>query len=376
MDNARTTEASRLMMAFAASSGLTEGGAPQRYLWTDAHAVCNFLTLEAESGDNGFRHLAINLVDQVHNILGRHREDDDRSGWISGLEEADGREHPTAGGLRIGKPLPERRRDTPYDERAEWEQDGQYYHYLTKWMHALRQLGKASGDERYPAWARELALTAYSGFRARSGTPRLHWKMSIDLSYPLVHTSGQHDPLDGLITALTLRAEDQSNADRELDALITELAALCRGRRWETDDPLGIGGLLFDAGRLMQLKGETSDLDAVALLARLIEASAAGLAAFLRSPALQLPSSQRLAFRELGLSIGLHAVELMSSLERSDNHPLAQLDQLNAHTRLGDVIEHFWLNPTQRQTRAWEEHRDINTVMLATSLAPAGFLNL
>ena len=157
MDEARINTASHLMREFAASSGLTGGRAPRRYLWTDAHAVCNFLTLARETGDSDFRRLAIALADQVHQVLGRHRGDDDRTGWISGLNETAGQQHPTIGGLRIGKPFPERRLDEAYDERSEWEQDGQYYHYLTKWMHALLQLARATGERRYLIWAAELA---------------------------------------------------------------------------------------------------------------------------------------------------------------------------------------------------------------------------
>ena len=93
--------ASALMHAFAQRTGLIGNAPPKRYLWTDAFAVCNFLEL----GDND---RAERLVDQVHRILGRHRPDDARTGWIGGMDEETGTEHPTRGGLRIGKPLPER----------------------------------------------------------------------------------------------------------------------------------------------------------------------------------------------------------------------------------------------------------------------------
>ena len=68
------------------------------------------------------------------------------------------------GGLRIGKRLPERRRDEPINERLEWDQDGQYYHYLTKWMHALNRVSQATGDPIYNRWAIELAKTAHARF--------------------------------------------------------------------------------------------------------------------------------------------------------------------------------------------------------------------
>jgi hypothetical protein len=41
-----------------------------------------------------------------------------------------------------------------------------------------------------------------------------------------------------------------------------------------------------------------------------------------------------------------------------------------------DAIESFWLEPENRQRGSWKEHEDINAVMLATSLAPEGYLLL
>ena len=114
-----------IMQAFAMRTGLIGTAVnPKRYLWTDAFAVCNFLRLYQDSGDIEYKDLALKLVDQVHHILGRHREDDTRSGWISGLNEEEGEKHPTIGGLRIGKPLNERKPGEPIDEQLEWEQDG------------------------------------------------------------------------------------------------------------------------------------------------------------------------------------------------------------------------------------------------------------
>ena len=108
--------------------------------------MCNFLELHRQTGDEEYKDLALRLVDQVHHVLGRHREDDTRTGWISGLSEEEGRRHPTAGGLRIGKGMNERNPREPYDERLEWDRDGQYYHYLTKWMHALNRVSRVTGN--------------------------------------------------------------------------------------------------------------------------------------------------------------------------------------------------------------------------------------
>src|SRR5436190_2055552 len=115
------------MVHFAERTG-SDGVNPRRYLWTDAVAVCNFLGLAHATGDGRYRNMALELVDRVHRVLGRHRPDEPRTGWISGLAEREGQAHPTRGGLRIGKPLPERGADEPFDERLEWERDGQYLH--------------------------------------------------------------------------------------------------------------------------------------------------------------------------------------------------------------------------------------------------------
>src|SRR5205085_324798 len=151
-----------LMAGFAARTGLDPAGPSRRYLWTDAFAVCNYLGLHRESGERRHLELALRLVDAVHHTLGRHRADDPRRGWISGLDEATGERHPTRGGLRIGKELPERPADESYDPRREWDRDGQYFHYLTRWMHALHCVAVETGDLTCERWARELAVSAHA----------------------------------------------------------------------------------------------------------------------------------------------------------------------------------------------------------------------
>lgn len=108
-----------IMTNFARATGLSPEKAPRRYLWTDAFAVCSFLELQHRTGEERYKQLALRLVNQVHNVLGRHREDDPRSGWISELDDEDGENHPTKGGLRIGKELNERRLSEPFDRRLE-----------------------------------------------------------------------------------------------------------------------------------------------------------------------------------------------------------------------------------------------------------------
>jgi len=378
-----------LMRDFAERTGLIGEQPPTRYLWTDAFAVCNFLELEQRTSDATYSELALRLVDRVHHVLGRHRADAPREGWISGLGEAEGERHPTKGGLRIGKALNERGPDEPFDERLEWDRDGQYFHYLTKWMHALARVGRATGEAHYVHWARELAETAVERFSygPPSGGPRrMVWKMSIDLSRPLVDSQGQHDPLDGLVTCLELRHAASrlgELAGPDLDRQIADLAVMAESQPLATADPLGIGGLLNAAHTLAQLT-----LAGVSgyggLINTLLDASLPGLEYESRDrDALSMPADYRLAFRELGLSIGLHAAKRTRELAAQYPGTLnsvsslgPRLEWLMHYAPMIDTIEGFWLEPANRSSRTWNEHEDINSVMLATSLAPEGYLGI
>jgi hypothetical protein len=150
----------------------------------------------------------------------------------------------------------------------------------------------------------------------------------------------------------------------DLTSAIESLSKLCRKRDWTTTDPLGIGGLNFDACRLSQLTG--GDVDQ-ALLEQLTDASEKSLRAFLASRSLRRSPSQRLAFRELGLTIGLMAAPTIIDRAR------ATRDQYRS---LADQIVNAWLPLAHSPDELWQAHRDINDVMLATALAPKTFLSV
>ncbi len=386
--NATSATVQEIMLDFARLTGLTSVAVhPRRYLWTDAFAVCNYLELFCLANDETYRDLALRLVDQVHHTLGRHRDDDPRSGWISGLDEEEGERHPTRGGLRIGKQLNERKLKEPPIERLEWDQDGQYYHYLTKWMHALSCVSRVTKDPTYLRWAIELAQTAQAGFTYASTfgrQKRMYWKMSIDLTYPLVSSMGQHDPLDGFVIYNELQAAAiKIFGETSLPGLkpeIADMAEICRGTKLATDDPLGIGGLLFDASRISQLVMQNG-LENISLLETVVDSALLGMEAFVKGETLEYPGKFRLAFRELGLSIGLSAIEkLMKGIEenpslfRQKNHLHRQVEDLMGFMPLRETIEQFWMAGKNREVSTWTLHRDINMVMLATSLAPGVFL--
>lgn len=371
------------MVAFAERTGLTSQRPERRYLWTDAFAVCNYLGLAQATGQAQYSELALKLIHRVHDRLGKHRPDDQGTGWISGLDAQQGEAHPTRGGLRIGKDLPERKPNEPFDAELEWERDGQYFHYLTKWMHALDQTTGSTGQPIFNVWGRELAETAHRAFVYAVGSGvrrRMYWKLSIDLSYPLVRSMGQHDALDGYVTCAELRATASrlkgAGGGPALDDIAADFESMIDRDSLETTDPLGLGGLMADSYRLAQLAEQGAPLD-VRLKDNLLEAALGGLEQVARQGDLDERAERRLPFRELGLAIGLHAVAAMRQQATGDRErSRTVLEKLGAYDPLRAKIIAFWLEPEHQRTSTWTEHRDINEVMLATALAPEGFLVL
>ncbi|KAI5830515.1 hypothetical protein K523DRAFT_372090 [Schizophyllum commune Tattone D] len=173
-------QAEQLLRAFVARTGLNPPSAtPRRYLWTDAFAVCNLITLHQRGrGDGEYLTLARKLVDQEHYTFGRRWE---------GMDF-------TRGGLRIGKSLPERQPAEPPDREFEWNQDGQYFH-------SSRIMTRATSETKHLVWAIELAEAVHPRFTHSLGT-RI-----------------QHDTLDALVTdsALRIAAREAALDDSALD---------------------------------------------------------------------------------------------------------------------------------------------------------------
>ena len=253
---------------------------------------------------------------------------------------------------------------------------------LTKWIHALCEAAFITGKEDYARWALELAETAFRGFARRSESGAVmgvYWKMSTDLSRPLVLATGLHDALDGFITFEETRHTIASTSSRSAAALnpaVESLSALCQHASWTTEDPLGLGGLLFDACRLIQLRrGRGRD---VRLLKEILDSCHEGFAMLLASHYFNRPAAHRLAFRELGLAIGLCAVPIIAELAAKDSGVpglASSIEPLLQHERLYDEIVTFWLTHAQHPDEQWHEHRNINEVMLATALTPNRFLS-
>jgi hypothetical protein len=160
------------------------------------------------------------------------------------------------------------------------------------------------------------------------------------------------------------------------------MVGICEGKNWATDDPLGLGELLSTTCKLAQLMID-ADSQKQELFNDLLDSSITGLRLFQRRNTLRLPADHRLAFRELGLSIGLHAIErLPEQIKQApcnfDMTPRlhSQTEDLKRYTPLSNIIEAYWLDTANRETAGWMAHRDINMVMLATSLAPDGYIQV
>jgi hypothetical protein len=359
--------ARKLMDDFAQRTGLTgkAGHIGERYLWTDAFAVQTFFRLAHASANDVYRTLSLKLIEEVHEQLGRFHAMDLRKGRISGLPEEQGQKHPTAGGLRIGKKLPERRHDEPLNDQLEWERDGQYFHYLTRWMQALLDSEQETHEKRYAIWAAEL-LQAAGKFIYKTGSQvRMYWKMSTDLSRPLIKSMGAHDPLEGLIYAVSILERVPEKAS-QIQPIIQHLKDCCAGLDWSTTDPLGIGGLLLNIARLADLRIKHVDLPECTRPEKVFTDSLHGLEAYSQIYNPHLQARQRLAFRECGLSLGLRV--LMGLKEKALKAGL-NLKKFDQFVFLADEIEEFWMNPQNQNSLSWTEHLNINAVTLAASLA-------
>ncbi|HET7608101.1 MAG TPA: hypothetical protein VFL84_05455, partial [Gammaproteobacteria bacterium] len=203
-------------------------------------------------------------------------------------------------------------------------------------------------------------------------------KMSIDLSRAAVPTPGQHDPLDGYVTYVQLQATAELAPPEahqpEVRELADDLVATIEASDLATADPLGLGGLLMDAARIEQLTDAGAFRNET--LATFVLASAAnGLDYYERAGGPRQPVRLRLPFRELGLALGLHGLELIAA-KAASRRLQATTRVLERYTPMVAEIERFWLEPSSQETASWTAHRDINDVTLAAALTPAGMIEL
>jgi hypothetical protein len=363
----RYAAARQLMDDFLNRTGITgeTGDADRRYLWTDAFAVQTCFALARSENNKNYLHLGLKLIDRVHHTLGKHRPDDTRTGWISGLSEEEGKEHPTAGGLRIGKRLPENAGGSSSDPYREMECDGQYLHYLTRWFNALTGAFQETGEEKYALWAAGLIKATESFIYTEGDSVRLFWKMKTDLSQPSVRSMGLHDPLEALICVYSIKDFAEKHKI-SLEGLEADLKRICHDMSWFTADALGIGGLLLNVVKAGTMVRRGQQLPDSIRPGKLMTDSLSGLHAYrgdTDSP--EHTAESRLPFRECGLSLGIHAA---LGLKNDLVLPELNIRSLESFSGLAKSLENFWLQARNQEARTWQDHLDINAVTLAASL--------
>ncbi|THV68113.1 hypothetical protein D6D28_06966 [Aureobasidium pullulans] len=306
-----------------------------RYLWTDAFGVFNFITLSKETSQPHFLVLAAILVETVHGVLGRTR---DLSARLPGASD----ETPLSGGLRIGK-----------NEASGSDGDGQYHHYLTLWMLALNRLSIASGEKKYNDQAISLARATHPAFMYQRDAPRpqMVWKMSIDLSHPLCRSEGNLDPINGLVTYRIL--QETSGNPEVLKEEISEYQKIV-DQKWKgytSSDTLDLGMTLWTVHWFSDRNDWAKQLAAAAIRDMRI--------LFHESHYLDLPTAQRLAFREFGTCLGIRV------------HPIAELEAVAKH------IITDWEGasrvPIPKKNVEMESLEPMDLVMYAAALCPGAF---
>jgi hypothetical protein len=136
--------------------------------------------------------------------------------------------------------------------------------------------------------------------------------------------------------------------------------------------------MLTDIDRISRLEADDVSVSA-GLLAQLLTDARTGLSILAGAYRFDAPPEQRLAFRELGLSIGLHALEAihqryLDKPETLTGDAATNLELLMHFVPVGESIESFWRTAKNQSAATWRDHLDINAVMLATSLLPSQFL--
>jgi hypothetical protein len=270
-----------------------------RYLWTDAFGLVLLVSLHRKLGERRYLDEAEWLVGEVDRVLGRAR------------------------GIRIGEAA---------------DRDGQYFHYLAKWLFALGRLGqlKPSYRERAIALARDI----HRAF-VIPGTGVV-WKMKEDLSAPYPgYGLGALDAFDGYVVYRLLD-------ERALAAEIGEMRELVDRdhEHLSIDQDLGLGMMLWLAHFFPEEPWASVQIPrSLARLDRMWIDPPGYFCRFQRLPQVKF------AFTNYGISLGLQAVE-----RHSDR--VARLGRFFDAYRSGDEYD----------------REAITHVMACTSRVPGEFL--
>ena len=324
----------------ANEAGLCADGYQRRYLWTDAFGVLAYTTIAQEYQKQGntneyqkYKQAAETLIATVHQCLGTPRSSSSKS---DDQMQRDPKSPTGFVGLRIGKT--ESKKITDYGMRY----DGQYWHYVDKWLLALARSGHVQEGIQIAKSCFPYFFDAGPDGSGHAGGIR--WKLSVDATPPssLQRANASDDTLTALIVFSILeshRSAASSNPPDE-ESLSDEIHLLKQSlkgyRPRVTSDPLGWGlEALFD----QFLKGQPRQASLHSI----------------HSEALH-PSHLSLPFRLYGAMIGA----------RIGGEKVAPSKTVDELVRMSLAHE--------RKVHGAEEHSTINRVMLAMCLLCPGAL--
>ena len=314
-------------------AGLCADGHQRRYLWTDAFGVLAYVSIAERYKTEGnlveadkYKRAADTLIKVVHDGLGAPRSNKPEDAMTKDASSPTGHV-----GLRIGKV--HSRKVTDYG----MSYDGQYWHYVDKWLLALARSGHINegiqiAKSCFPYFFDDGDGTGWGG--------GIRWKLSVDASAPpsLQRARASDDTLVALIVFSILEA-NRAPSDASLEHEIKLLKVALKGYRPRvTDDPLGWG---LEAMYDQFVKGHPRQ----AALKQL------------QSSALH-PSHLSLPFRLYGAMIGARtAGESVASQETVDK-----------------LVELSLQHEARAAATGMEEHSTINRVMLAMCMLCPGAL--
>lgn len=165
-------------------------------------------------------------------------------------------------------------------------------------MFALNRLSVACNEKAYNDQAIELAKAIHPHFvyDRDKPRPRMVWKMSMDLSHPLVPREGNLDPVNGFVVFRLLQEADAAGSG-VLKEEITDYDKIVRTkwRDYQSHDPLDLGMTLWTAHWFAG--EEWAD--------GLVRRATRDLKALWDEEYFGRSLRRRLAFREFGTSLGM-----------------------------------------------------------------------
>lgn len=315
-------------------AGLCSDGKQRRYLWTDAYGVLSYVSIaqryEAEGNPTEaekYKRAADTLVNVVHQCLGSPRSNKPEDRMTK--DDASPTGHV---GLRIGKLYS--RKVTDYGMTF----DGQYWHYVDKWLLALARSGHVSEGIQIAKSCFPYFFDACADGTGWAGGIR--WKLNVDASAPpsLERARASDDTLVALIVFSILQAH-RAPSDASLEEEIKLLKVALQGYRPRvTDDPLGWG---LEAMYDQFLKGRP------------------------RQPALKSLQSSALHPSHLSLPFRLYGAMIGARIAGETVAPQHKVDEL---------VELSLQHEARAAASGSEEHSSINRVMLAMCMLCPGAL--